>query len=630
MANILIDSSSSRIVATDWAVFPTDQTVGGSVSRSNSNSATTAFSITFNGTSISLFVITSLLAGSDVPSSSTVNIDNEQSWEVPIDRGDNATLLVEQQWFSTPVLNDTTHTVSVTNFPRNFSLDYALVTTGGQTPLDGEILIVNDNDPLIVYSGFWLSDTSSLLISVPGPVSLLDFVPVGGTTVKVEDSILYYAAQLNFTVYVYGILDGSQTGGDALFVTFNLDGVDSFRVYQPGAQIQTNFLWFSNDSSSSGGHTLRITPTNIGRIPFVLDYILYTASPHVIGGGAPSVNGPFSPPGSSSQSAGAPIPEILVGVVVGMLVLTAILLLSEFLYRKWIFGWRRSNSSKTSVSKKQNSQPSSSEATPSAPTTFLGLVFESISDVQGSDEGRILSPVRGWTEPNAAAISLEAELSRSPRPASVFLPPYHQTEDEKDERIRSHPASSAAGASPEASDMHFSNIIFVASLAISCLPGSIADIAALRADLVIVAAKVTDFNNEMNQFDRSPCEREALAVNNALTRLANAFPAATADTKASNPFTDIEGHTILSDITAFATIFIETINDLKDKHALVSQALGPLTFLIRNSLLSVQRTTKALEAVLDTHAPASLLEQAKALQAQGQAAIQNAIDAYND
>ncbi|KAG6908014.1 hypothetical protein DXG01_006481 [Tephrocybe rancida] len=358
MVNILIDSSSSRVVATDWAVFPTDQTVGGSVSRSNGTGATTAFR-----TSISLFVVTSLLAGSDVPSSSTVNIDNEQSWDVPINRGNNATLLVEQQWFSTPVLSDRTHTVSITNFPRNFLLDYALVTPGSQTPLDGEILIVNDNDPLIVYSGLWVSDTSSLLIPVPGPVSLLNFVPVGGTTVKAEYSILEYTAQLSFTgsaVYVYGILDGSQTGGDLLSVTFNLDGLDAIQVYNPAAQIQTNFLWFSNDNMLSGDHTLRITPTNMNLIPFVLDYVLYTASPHVIGGGAPSVNGPFSSPGSSSQGGTSlkknggispPIATIVGSVVAGVVVLLAILLV--FLYWKRIIEWYSSNLSKSPASKEQ-------------------------------------------------------------------------------------------------------------------------------------------------------------------------------------------------------------------------------------------------------------------------------------
>ncbi|KAG6839348.1 hypothetical protein C0991_003419, partial [Blastosporella zonata] len=152
------------------------------------------------GTSISLFVVTALLSGTDIPTSSTVNIDGSQSWDVSIDREDNATLLVERQWFTTPVLPDATHTVSITNFPRNFSLNYALVRPGSNTPLDGELLIVDDEDPAIGYMGTWDQNTGTIVIPVAGPINLLEFLPVNGATrsaLSIIDTL--QVAEFNFT-----------------------------------------------------------------------------------------------------------------------------------------------------------------------------------------------------------------------------------------------------------------------------------------------------------------------------------------------------------------------------------------------------------------------------------------------
>ncbi|KAG6915701.1 hypothetical protein DXG01_010343 [Tephrocybe rancida] len=132
----------------------------------------------------------SLLAGTNIPVSSTVSIDGAQVWDVPIEHGDNATLLVEEQWYTTPILDDTTHTISITNFPHNFTFDYGIITVGSKTPLDGELLIVDDNDTNMVYhpSESWEHFTHTPTVPVPGPRGLLQSLPYNGGTKQMNSS----------------------------------------------------------------------------------------------------------------------------------------------------------------------------------------------------------------------------------------------------------------------------------------------------------------------------------------------------------------------------------------------------------------------------------------------------------
>jgi hypothetical protein len=53
-----------------------------------------------------------------------------------------------------------------------------VITAGQDTPLLGQVLIVDDDDPSITYGGNWIRDTSTFTSSVDPPVGL----PFGNAT----------------------------------------------------------------------------------------------------------------------------------------------------------------------------------------------------------------------------------------------------------------------------------------------------------------------------------------------------------------------------------------------------------------------------------------------------------------
>jgi hypothetical protein len=65
-----------------------------------------------------------------------------------------------RQWYQSPTLPDTNHSITVTHIASTY-VDYAVVTAGQNTPLTGEtILIVDDGDPSITYAGGWTQNTN--------------------------------------------------------------------------------------------------------------------------------------------------------------------------------------------------------------------------------------------------------------------------------------------------------------------------------------------------------------------------------------------------------------------------------------------------------------------------------------
>ncbi|KAG6815964.1 hypothetical protein H0H87_009877 [Tephrocybe sp. NHM501043] len=287
MANILINNFSKYTSTSSWASIPNSQALGGSVARSNGTEELTSFTVAFNGTSISFFIVGSLFASPNLPASSTITVDGMQTFEVPIESGDfqNSSLLVEKHWFTTPVLTDATHTVSAINFPRKFSLDYAIVTPGAQTPLANELMVIDDDSDLLTYSSAWHRNTSTYLIPFPHSQDQLSFVPLNGVThhVSTITSVVDTWAEFNFTgtsVSIYGILDGSTTGTEKLTVAYTLDGFKTQQDYYPASQTQANFLWFSNTTVPLGLHTVQIDILRLNGVDFILDYIVYDPSSH--------------------------------------------------------------------------------------------------------------------------------------------------------------------------------------------------------------------------------------------------------------------------------------------------------------------------------------------------------------
>lgn len=58
------------------------------------------------------------------------------------------------QWYQSPLLPDTEHNISLTRLV-GVTLDYMVVTTGPTTSLTGQVIIVDDCGPEVIYSGAW-------------------------------------------------------------------------------------------------------------------------------------------------------------------------------------------------------------------------------------------------------------------------------------------------------------------------------------------------------------------------------------------------------------------------------------------------------------------------------------------
>ncbi|KAH0584722.1 hypothetical protein H2248_007995 [Termitomyces sp. 'cryptogamus'] len=251
MGSILIDNTRKHVSAPGWDTVTNTLTLQGSVSQSNNPAEFTSFNITFN-----------------VPIETNPNLDPN--------------VLVEQRWWASNNLTDAMHTLSVTNFPGNFSLDYAIVSTGSKIATAEEWMTIdNDDIDIIKYSAAW-SPPNQTLYTVPLSSSQEQLIlqPVDGITrhVLVVSSVPVFA-KFNFTgtsVYIYGVMERSVTGNELLSIKYTLDGLSTQTEHRPTFQTQTNFLWFSNQSIPLGPHTMTIDVLEVDGIDFILDNISYT------------------------------------------------------------------------------------------------------------------------------------------------------------------------------------------------------------------------------------------------------------------------------------------------------------------------------------------------------------------
>jgi hypothetical protein len=69
-----------------------------------------------------------------------------------------------RQWYQSPTLFDTGHNITISHMPA-VSIDYVTITPGQDTPLLGQALIVDDDDPSITYKGNWSRNTNMFLSS---------------------------------------------------------------------------------------------------------------------------------------------------------------------------------------------------------------------------------------------------------------------------------------------------------------------------------------------------------------------------------------------------------------------------------------------------------------------------------
>jgi hypothetical protein len=82
-----------------------------------------------------------------------------------------------RQWYQSPTLPEGQHNITITHIAST-SVDYAVVNAGQTTPLLGQVLIIDDNDPSITYGGSWTRNTSMFSTSYDPFIGL----PFGNAT----------------------------------------------------------------------------------------------------------------------------------------------------------------------------------------------------------------------------------------------------------------------------------------------------------------------------------------------------------------------------------------------------------------------------------------------------------------
>ncbi|KAG6874633.1 hypothetical protein C0993_012791 [Termitomyces sp. T159_Od127] len=290
MTEALIDNTSEHLYAPDWVTIPTGHgTLGGSVSRANNTKDLTSFNFTFNGSIVEIYVVVSPFDPPNLLSNITISLDNEEL------SADVASLIEERNEsrlqttakLLRAVAMDGFHLMSVTNFPPHYSLDY--ITVFKSRNAFGELIIQDDDDHSIDYTGQWVSGPSDFDIShFPLPSSgNYDHIlshPYSATTHRVQSitpSVKTSATYHFFgsSVFVYGILEGSHTGNTSLTVAYTLNGSKTKRTYFPGSVRQPHFLWFGCPVLAFDSYTLQIDVLEVNGVEFVLDYIVYQFGP---------------------------------------------------------------------------------------------------------------------------------------------------------------------------------------------------------------------------------------------------------------------------------------------------------------------------------------------------------------
>lgn len=140
-----------------------------------------------------------------------------------------------RQWYQSPTLSDSAHTITLSNVLQGASIDFAVITTNQTALVDAdEPLILDDNNPAIVYSGSsWTTSEETFRLFAASPDTTI--VPYGGTSHRattVGDSVA-------ITVNGPSIGDGAYS-----FHTGNFTIVNNYFLFQGSSLgLQSSVLW---------------------------------------------------------------------------------------------------------------------------------------------------------------------------------------------------------------------------------------------------------------------------------------------------------------------------------------------------------------------------------------------------
>ncbi|KAF8878214.1 hypothetical protein BD779DRAFT_1218951 [Infundibulicybe gibba] len=289
---------------------------------------------TFHGTSIAF-------VGNTPPSKDTqtvtVTIDDNLPYNASYDDPNPQTY---RQWYQSPDLDDGIHTIQLNNIV-GAAVDFITVSVGPGTPLVGQKIIVDDDDPSIVYSGNWTRNGSPFFCAESPPKGLPFHNGTHQSTTPGDTAAVRFTGS---SIALYGIFSWVTLG--SMSVTYTLDGSSSITTYDvtPSTPEFTshllqhqNYLLFSNDSFAPGDHTLLINVTKVDNLTFLMDYLTYSPSfaslatkpnltaPATFTSLPPTSAHPASPESSTS------INGTVVGVAAGVVGAMAVLMLALFI-----------------------------------------------------------------------------------------------------------------------------------------------------------------------------------------------------------------------------------------------------------------------------------------------------------
>ncbi|KAF8867581.1 hypothetical protein BD779DRAFT_1676957 [Infundibulicybe gibba] len=173
---------------------------------------------TFHGTSIAF-------VGDTPPSQDTqtvtVTIDNNLPYNASYDDPNPENY---RQWYQSPHLDDGIHTIQLNNIAGT-SVDFMVVSAGPSTPLAEQMVIVDDDDPSIVYSGNWTRNGSPFF-SADLPSGLPFHNGTHQSTTPGDTATICFTGS---SIALYGIFSWAALG--SMSVTYTLDGSSSITTY---------------------------------------------------------------------------------------------------------------------------------------------------------------------------------------------------------------------------------------------------------------------------------------------------------------------------------------------------------------------------------------------------------------
>ncbi|KAJ7670868.1 hypothetical protein DFH06DRAFT_1468558 [Mycena polygramma] len=212
------------------------------------------------------------------------------------------------QFYTSGTLPASGHMFLVLSNASGISIDYALVTAGDSTSLQGQTIIVDDASPEISWNGNWTAhDNLTVLVEylVPAPVvfaqgppppdggQLDDFANIANVSSHantthesstVGDSFTFQFAGTSLSIF--GFTPGGTASDWLLEIDFTLDGNATTKVFtysnDPLATVKPNVVYFNAAlDAATGNHTLVAKIVDVAGNPppaAIIDYITYRPS----------------------------------------------------------------------------------------------------------------------------------------------------------------------------------------------------------------------------------------------------------------------------------------------------------------------------------------------------------------